>query len=61
MRFLTKKIEENCSDMIISYMFENERNDSEMFRYLNKLSNKELEKQLYEYKTIKGALSETFK
>ncbi len=61
MRFLTKKIEENCSDMIISYMFENERNDSEMFKYLNKLSNKELEKQLYEYKTIKGALSETFK
>lgn len=61
MRFLTKKIEENSSDVIVSFIFEDYKNKSEVFSYLNNLSNGELEKQIYHYKTIKGSLAETFK
>jgi len=61
MRFLTKKIEENNSDVIISFIYEDFKSESEVFNYLDNLSNKELSKQIFEYKTIKGALAETFK
>ena len=61
MRFLTKKIEQNESDVIVSYIYEDAKNESEVFEYLDKLSNNELSKQIYEYKTIKGTLAETFK
>ena len=61
MRFLTKKIDENNSDITIIYAFENCKNDSELYKYLNEQTNGELEKQIYQYKTIKGSLSETYK
>ena len=61
MRFLTKKIQENESDVIISFIYEDFNEQSDVFKYLNKLSNNELAKQIYEYKTIKGGLCETFK
>ena len=61
MRFLTKKIEENNSQAIISFIYEDYKNNSDVFNYLDKLANGELSKQIYEYKTIKGSLAETFK
>lgn len=61
MRFLTKKIDENNSDITVTYIFENCKNDSELYKYLNEQTNGELEKQIYQYKTIKGGLSETYK
>ena len=61
MRFLTKKIEENSSDIIISFIYEDIKTQSDTFQYLNKLSNNELAKQIYEYKTIKGSLGEIYK
>ena len=61
MRFLTNKIEENTSDTIISFIYEDTRVKSDVFDYLNNLSNGELAKQIYEYKTIKGSLGEIFK
>ena len=61
MRFLTKKIEENTSDIIISFIYEDIKAQSDVFEYLNKLSNNDLIKQIYEYKTIKGAQGEIYK
>lgn len=61
MRFLTKKIEENTADVIVSFVYEDDKTKSDVFEYLNKLSNNELEKQIFEYKTISGAHLETFK
>ena len=61
MRFLTKKINDMKSDTIICFIFENETKKSDLFEHLNKLSNNELEKQIYEYKLIKGSFQETFK
>lgn len=61
MRFLTKKIKENTADIIVSFIYENKKTDSILFDYLNELSNGELNKQIYDYKTIKGSLCETFK
>lgn len=61
MRFLTKKISENTSDVLISFIYEDCRVQSALFEYLSELSNGQLEKQIYEYKTIKGTLAETFK
>ena len=61
MRFLTNKIEENTSDTIISFIYEDTRVKSDVFDYLNNLSSGELAKQIYEYKTIKGSLGEIFK
>ena len=61
MRFLTKKIEENNADVIISFIYEDFKATSEVFNYLDKISNGELSKQVYEYKTIKGSLSEIYK
>lgn len=61
MRFLTKKIEENSSDVIISFIFEDTKRQSEIFEYLNTLSKGELSKQIYEYKTIKGSSGEVYK
>ncbi|MBR5304061.1 MAG: leucyl aminopeptidase [Candidatus Gastranaerophilales bacterium] len=61
MRFLTKNIKENTSDIIITFIYENQKTSSELFEYLNELSNGELAKQIFEFKTIKGSLCETFK
>lgn len=61
MRFITKKIEENTSDIIVSFIFENHKTKSEVFNYLDKLSNNELSKQIFEYQTIKGSQGEIFK
>ena len=61
MRFLTKKIEENASSTVICFIFENDTSKSQLFECLDNLSNNELSKQIFEYKTIKGSLLETFK
>lgn len=61
MRFLTKKINENDADIVVSFIYENSKTKSEVFKYLNDLSNNELSKQIYDYKTIKGSLCEIFK
>lgn len=61
MRFLTKNIKENSSDIIISFIYEDSNIQSETFKYLNKLSKGELEKQIFDFKTITGSLCETFK
>ncbi len=61
MRFLTKKINDMKSDTIICFIFENETKKSDLFEHLNRLSNNELEKQIYEYKLITGSFQETFK
>ena len=61
MRFLTKNIQENASDIIVSFIYEDDKNKSEVFNYLNELSNGELERQIFKYKTNRGGLSETFK
>lgn len=61
MRFLTKKISEISADTIVFYTYEDKKNESELFHYIDDLSNGQLSKQLYEYKTIKGSLCETFK
>ena len=60
MRFLTKKIQENTADVIVSFIYEDFKNGSEVFNYLNELSNNELIKQI-KLGTIKGGLSEIFK
>ena len=49
------------SDTIICFIFEDEDKRSEIFEYLNKMSNNELEKQLFEYKMMTGKFQETFK
>ena len=61
MKFLTKKISEYKSNAIISFIFEDSKHESEVFKHLNTLSNGELGKQIFEYKTIKGAHGEIFK
>lgn len=61
MRFLTKKIQENSADVIVSFVFEDNNEKSEVFNYLNELSNSELEKQIFEYKINSRSLGETFK
>ena len=61
MKFLTKKISEYKSNAIISFIFEDSKHESEIFKHLNTLSNGELGKQIFEYKTIKGAHGEIFK
>lgn len=61
MRFLTKKISEMKSDTIVCFLFENETKKSELFEHLNKLSNNQLEKQIFEYKMISAKALETFK
>ena len=47
MRFLTKAIEENTSDVIISYIYEDIKLESDIFSYIDKLSNGEISKQIY--------------
>ena len=61
MNFVTEKIEQTKAGLIICFMYEDESKKSELFEYLNKLSNNELQKQIYEFKTIKGAFQEIFK
>ena len=61
MRFITKKIEEMTADTVVIYAFEDIKNDSELFKYLDNLSNNELTKQIYKFKTTKNSLCETFK
>ncbi len=61
MRFLTKKINDMKSDTIVCFVFENETKRSDLFNHLNKLSDNQLEKQIYEYKLIKGKFQEAFK
>ena len=61
MRFLTKKINESKSNTIISFIYEDSKQESEVFKHLNTLSNGELAKQIYEYKTIKGSVGEVYK
>lgn len=61
MRFLTKKISDNSADIIVTFIYENQKTTTDVFEYLNNLSNGELAKQVYEYKTIKGSLSEVYK
>lgn len=61
MRFLTRAIEETTANAAICFMFENDTNKSDLFNYLNKLSNNELSKQIFNYKIIKGKYLECFK
>ncbi len=60
MRFLTKKIKEENSDIIICFIYENEEKRSDVFEYLNNLSNNVLCEQIYKFKVIKGSFQETF-
>lgn len=61
MRFLTKKIEENDSSTVVCFIYEDEKTQSSLFKYLDKISNNELSRQLYENKIIKCGFFETFK
>ncbi len=61
MRFLTKKIEEFTSDTIICFFWEDYKPKSNLFDYLNKLSNNQLLNQIETYKIFKGEFMETFK
>ena len=61
MRFLTKKIEETDAKTFICYMFEDDINKSDLFNYLDCLSQGMLNKQIYQYKTITGKFLETYK
>ncbi|MBQ9149768.1 leucyl aminopeptidase [bacterium] len=61
MRFLTKKTEEISSSTAICFIFEDTTKQSPLFEYLNKLSNNELYKQIYENKIFKRTLCETYK
>ncbi len=61
MRFVTKKIKEQNSDTIICFIFEDDDKKSEVLKYVDELSNSEITKQIYEYKTITGKFQETFK
>ena len=61
MRFLTKKIQEENSDVIVSFIFEDENEKSDVFNYIDKLSNHALCEQIYKLKTITGKYQESFK
>ena len=61
MHFLTKKIQEQNSDTIICFIYENNANKSETFKYLNELSNGALCEQINKYETITGKFQELFK
>ncbi len=61
MRFLTNKIEQISSNSAVCFIYENDQNKSDLFNYLDKLSNNELSKQIYDYRVIKGKFQETIK
>lgn len=61
MRFLTKKIEELSSDTLICFVWEDYKQTSDLFNYLNNLSQGELIKQIETYKIFKGEFLETYK
>ena len=61
MRFLTKNIQETQAGVVVCFIFEDDDTRSELFCHLNKLSNGELEKQIYTNKIVKGAQGENFK
>ena len=48
MKYQTKKIDEFNSDTVVCFAFEDYNKKSELFEYLNKLSNDELKNQ-FEY------------
>ena len=60
----TSEINENSNICTLCFVFEDdilENKKSELFSYLDKLSNNELGKQIFEYKTIKCAHLDLFK
>ena len=61
MRFVTKNIEELSSDTLICFIFEDNDEKSELFKYLDNLSNGQLSEQIFDYKSITGKFQETFK
>ena len=61
MRFLTKTSEDFQADTVICFIYENQQSQSKLFKKLNELSKNELKKQIFEYKSIKGSVFETFK
>ena len=61
MKFNTRKTTDFSSNVAICFIFEDKKRKSALFETLNKISNSELDKQIYEQKTIKGALGENFK
>ncbi len=61
MRFLTNKIEDLTSNSIVCFIFENDQNKTDLFNHLDKLSNNELSKQIYDYRIIKGKFQESIK
>ncbi len=61
MRFVTKNIEELSSDTLICFIFEDDDEKSELFKYLDNLSNGQLSEQIFDYKSITGKFQETFK
>ncbi len=61
MRFLTSKIKENKSNVIVTFLFDGDNQRSSLFNYLNELSNNELYRQIFEYSTVKNSYNETFK
>ena len=60
MKFLTKTLKNFDADTVVCFIFENDENQSNLFKELNKLTKDELRKQIYEYKSISGAFLETF-
>ena len=61
MQFLTKKTQEFDSKSAVLFVFDEDDKRSELFNYINELSNNELEKQIFDYKIIKRNFLETFK
>ena len=61
MRFLTKTTENFEADTVICFIYENDDTQSKLFKKLNKLSNEELKKQVYDYKSTTGSFMDIFK
>ena len=61
MRFLTKTTENFEADTVICFIYENDINQSKLFKKLNKLSNDELKKQVFDYNSTNGSFMDIFK